>query len=94
MTAISLGLSLRTASNDLLGELGAGHAAHLTIFLQLGFAAQDGLPPWGELLPHHFTLTTTCRGGLFSVALSVREETHGLPVRKYGALCCPDFPPR
>ena len=34
------------------------------------------------------------RGGIFSVALSVPGFTRGLPVRKYGALCCPDFPLR
>ncbi len=34
-------------------------------------------------------------GGIFSVALSVRRSspTGCLPVRKYAALCCPDFPP-
>ncbi len=44
----------------------------------------------GELLPHLFTLIPTGSGRLFSVALLY---PHGyLPVRKYGALCCPDFP--
>ncbi len=31
---------------------------------------------------------------MFSVALSVPGVTRSLPVRKYGALCCPDFPLR
>jgi hypothetical protein len=48
----------------------------------------------GELLPHLFTLVpipSTREGRLFSVTLLY---PHGyLPVRKYGALCCPDFPP-
>lgn len=44
----------------------------------------------GELLPHLFTLTFLKRR-LFSVTLLY---PHGqLPVKKYGALCCPDFPP-
>ena len=43
----------------------------------------------GELLPHLFTLTGRVRR-LFSVTLLY---PHGqLPVKKYGALCCPDFP--
>jgi len=100
VTAISLGLPLRAASNDLLGELGAGHAVHLTVFLQLGFAAQGGLPSWGELLPHHFTLTVVGEPtgrrshfcGTFPIPRteSIRETvgvTHQL------ALCSPDFPP-
>ena len=34
-------------------------------------------------------------GRLFSVALAVGSgaDRNLLPVRKYGALCCPDFPP-
>lgn len=61
----------------------------------------------GELLPHLFTLTPTPqppspkleRGKgkvfmkrLFSVTLICSHEQ--LPVRKYGTLRCPDFPPR
>src|SRR5690606_31748773 len=45
------------------------------------------------LLPHVFTLTPINRSGLFSVALSVSASWRTLPVRKRGALCCPDFPP-
>jgi hypothetical protein len=45
----------------------------------------------GGLLPHLFTLTLPKAGRLFSVPLLY---PHGyLPVRKYGALRCPDFPP-
>ena len=45
----------------------------------------------GELLPHLFTLSLRLLSGrLFSVTLLY---PHGyLPVRKHGALCCPDFP--
>ncbi len=50
----------------------------------------------GELLPRLFTLTPLLQnvkpGRLFSVTLLY---PHGyLPVRKHGALCCPDFPSR
>ena len=49
----------------------------------------------GELLPHHFTLTTspTCRrsfGGVFSVALSLTLRLVGVTDRS--ALRSPDFP--
>ncbi len=51
----------------------------------------------GGLLPHRFTLALrpSPQGGLFSVALSVARPSlaGSLPVRKRGALCCPDFPP-
>ena len=49
----------------------------------------------GGLLHHRFTLAPTSRGGLFSVALSVTSPSPvmPLPVRKRGALRCPDFPP-
>jgi hypothetical protein len=47
---------------------------------------------------HLFTFSTqhVLRGSLFSVALSVPRNLcyRVLPVRKYDALCCPDFPPR
>jgi len=50
------------------------------------------------LLPRVFTLSAGepkfANGGIFSVALSVnvRLPLRRLPVRKQGALCCPDFP--
>ncbi len=46
------------------------------------------------LLPHVFTLVPIKPGRLFSVALAVHSSVsrNVLPVRKYGALCCPDFP--
>ena len=50
-------------------------------------------PGTGELLPHLFTLAPAADGTperLFSVPVLC---PHGhLPVRKCGALCCPDFP--
>ena len=47
----------------------------------------------GGLLPRLFTLIPTPRGrnGYFLLH-SLRAFTR-LPVRKHGALCCPDFPP-
>lgn len=44
----------------------------------------------GELLPRLFTLTGLA-GGYFLSHLLCRYRQ--LPVRKHGALCCPDFPP-
>ena len=45
----------------------------------------------GELLPRLFTLTCAIRHRrLFSVMLL--KPCGLLPVKKYGALCCPDFP--
>ena len=48
-----------------------------------------------ELLPRVFTLSPETRGGNFLWHfLSSRHLYPGsLPVRKYGALRCPDFPP-
>jgi len=46
----------------------------------------------GELLPHLFTLTPAqVPGRFFSVTLLCLHKQ--FPVRKYGALRCPDFPP-
>src|SRR5664279_3266075 len=51
-----------------------------------------------ELLPRVFTLTpprTRGGGNFLWHCLSLRLlYPESLPVRKYGALCCPDFPPR
>ena len=46
----------------------------------------------GALLPHLFTLTPPRAGRFFSAALAVSALRQNLPVRKYGALWCPDFP--
>ena len=53
-------------------------------------AARDITAAPGGLLPHLFTLTLQAGGRLFSVTLLYRCRQ--LPVRKFGALCCPDFP--
>ena len=44
--------------------------------------------------PTLFTLITPKADGIVSVALSVNDRNRSLPVRKRGALYCPDFPPR
>src|SRR5690606_5688657 len=49
--------------------------------------------PWA-LTPRFHPYPESIRDGLFSVALSVSASWRTLPVRKRGALCCPDFPPR
>lgn len=73
------------------------------IFQPIRFA----MPPsslsgrWALTPPFHpYLLTDSGQalyqyGGLFSVALAVfwPSPAKSLPVRKYGALCCPDFPP-
>jgi hypothetical protein len=48
--------------------------------------------PWA--LTPHFHPCPDKSERLFSVALAVHSRVSGdlLPVRKYGALCCPDFP--
>lgn len=54
------------------------------------------------LLPHIFTLIRQLADGYFLRHCLSRPRESGdlpaftylsLPVRKYGALCCPDFPP-
>ena len=45
----------------------------------------------GGLLPRLFTLTVLADGGRFLLRLPFPREN--LPVRKRGALRCPDFPP-
>ena len=67
----------------------------LTVYLALqpmGRTASDVATGTGGLLPRLFTLVPAEPGRLFSVTLP-RIFTR-LPVRKHGALCCPDFPPR
>ena len=53
--------------------------------------ATDVTTNTGGLLPHLFTLTLPWAGRLFSVILLYPRGY--LPIRKHGALCCPDFPP-
>ena len=46
-----------------------------------------------ELLPHVFTITPHCCGAVFFCGTCCFPHFCGnLPVRKWDALCCPDFP--
>ncbi len=51
---------------------------------------------WRELLPHVFTLAGPAMRGLGGCFLrhflAACPKANRLPVRKYAALCCPDFP--
>ena len=91
MSAIYLVLPSPISFSDL--PLGIGRAAlHAPIYMTLQpirrtASSIAGRP--GELLPHLFTLTGQARR-FFSVTLLCPHEQ--LPVRKYGALCCPDVP--
>ena len=50
----------------------------------------DDRPPAGGLLHHLLTLTTTERGGCF--LLPTPAVADSFYFRKWGSLCCPDFP--
>ncbi len=56
----------------------------------MGCAASLVAKGAGGLLPRLFTLTSPGGRRLFSVTYPRRRRR--LPVRKHGALCCPDFP--
>ena len=60
------------------------------VFQPMRYTAVNITTNTGELLPHLFTLIANKLRRLFSVAL-LYPHKH-LPVRKHGALCCPDFP--
>jgi hypothetical protein len=90
---IYLVLSSLAGSYDL--PPGTGRAALLPVYMvfqPIRCTAPGVAAGTGELLPRLFTLPPRAkpRGRLFSVTLLY---PHGyLPVRKYGALRCPDFP--
>ena len=66
--------------------------APLSLYLDLQpirFTPADCHHPTRELLPRFFTLTP--KGGIFFCGTVCCPCGH-LPVKKYGALCCPDFP--
>ena len=73
---------------------GIGRAALITpvylILQPIRRTARNVATTTGKLLPHLFTLIPQAER-LFSVTLLCPREQ--LPVRKHGALCCPDFPP-
>ena len=71
-----------------------GNTLHMPVYMALQpirRAAYRVATISGGLLPRPFTITSTCGWRLsFSVTLLCRHRQ--LPVREYGALCCPDFP--
>ncbi len=70
-----------------------GITQHLyLVLLRVGFAKPVCHHTAGKLLPHHFTLTPTGRGGVFSVALSAVSRRPD--VIWHSALWSSDFPPR
>jgi len=76
MMIIHLRRVLPHAWSDLPGNSCGPHSVSRH-YVSLFGLAPDGVYPAtgvnrrGALLPHHFTLTTLARGGIFSVALSV-----------------------
>ena len=65
------------------------------VFQPIRCTAHSVATTTGKLLPHLFTLIPILlvkSGRLFSVTLLYPRGY--LPVRKHGALCCPDFPSR
>ena len=69
-----------------------GPKASLPLYLDLQpirFAPAECRHPPREPLPHVFTLTLA--GGIFFCGTVCYTRVY-LPVKKYGALCCPDFP--
>ncbi len=74
----------------------AGAPAYL-VFQPVGFAVPPSslMARWSFAPPFHPCLCLAAIGGLLSAALSVTPPSPAapLPVRKHGALCCPDFPP-
>ena len=83
-----------TASSNLPPDIGRA-ALRASVYMVLQPIRRTALfvaKQTGELLPHLFTLISAKRQRrLFSVTLLCPHEQ--LPVKKYGALCCPDFPP-
>ncbi len=78
------------ASIDLPLDLGEQPLMSIyMVFQPIGRTAEPCCHAHGELLPRLFTLTKRA-WRLFSVTLPQPRDR--LPVRKYGALRCPDFP--
>ena len=79
--------TLRRRTSSPLAPEGA-----LSLYLDLQpirFTPAECRHPPRELLPRVFTLTLS--GGIFFCGTVCCPCGH-LPVKKYGALCCPDFP--
>lgn len=94
---IYLGLMLPITSIDLPSNIGRAvlHALVYLVFQLVRFTLPTTITCGAVmLLPRHFTLTFVAKGGIFSVVLAVLQNFGfaSLPVRKYDALCCSDFP--
>ena len=80
------------ALSDLPLDIGRAilHASVYMILQPIRRTAKSVTTLTGELLPHLFTLTLPeQQGGCFLLRYSALADAS---VRKYGALCCPDFP--
>ena len=66
-----------------------GPASSYLVLQPIRFTPSGCRHPMRELLPHVFTLTS-CEAVVFCGTCCC--PCGHLPVRKYGALCCPDFP--
>jgi len=89
--AIYLRLMSPTGSSDLPPGIGRA-ALHAPVYMVLQLASGTALYiaiQTGELLPHLFTLTPDRGGCSLLPKLCPHEQ---LPIKKYDALCCPDFP--
>ena len=85
---ICLGHYSHNASSDLPKDMRAALCPHCLVLLRMGFTKPTDYPAAGALLPHRFILTS--KGGLFSVALSLRSPSPA--VSRHPALWSPDFP--
>jgi len=97
VTAISLGSTSQSTSNDLPGRCSARVIAipfPIWSFSEWGLPCRPCHHARGALLPHRFTLTDVPKhaGGLFSVALSLSSRS--VAVDNHSDPWSPDFPPR
>jgi hypothetical protein len=96
---ISLGRGSRQSSINLPTDVGAGSPFARRRIGLFGFSTRKvcrALFVAKQAVVSYTTVSPlpACAGGMFSVALSVTQSSRRvfLPVRKYDALCCPDFP--
>lgn len=78
--------SSKTGKTISLFDLASGVVYHASVVTNEAVGSYPAFSPFPQL-------DTSSQGSLFSVALSVLSlKARALPVRKYDALCCPDFP--
>lgn len=89
-SVIYLGPPSPTASSDLPPDIGRA-VLHASVYLVLQPVVRHALHIAAQAVGSYPAVSPLPEGGLFSVACA---RPHGrLPVRKHGALRCPDFPP-